>query len=573
MTFLAISFLAGALTVLAPCILPLLPVVVGSAATGRSKATPYVVVLALSLSIILFTFLLKVSTLFIMVPQAFWAYLSGGLLILVGLSFVAPALWEKLPGLNRLSRSSNKLVGTGYQKKSFWGDVLIGFALGPVFSSCSPTYFVILASVLPASLALGTLYLLAYVLGLAIMLILIALIGQRFADKLSGAADSRGWFKRAIGVLFILVGLFIATGYEKKLEIAILNSGIVDSISWEQKLLQGGKTMPTFTTDGKQRYVEIKNPSGFVNTGKNPDGTDMPLTISQFVGKKVILVDFMTYSCINCQRTFPYMTAWYERYRNEGFEIVGIHTPEFAFEKDIDNVRKAMEEAGIEYPVVLDNDYATWRAWGNRYWPRKYLIDIHGNVVYDHAGEGAYVETEMMIRRALQDRALELGEPVPNDMRPLIGTMNPEARKFAQSPEIYFGSLRNELLVGGKRFLPGEQTFTLPASFVLNALYLGGTWDITPEHAESVSEDASIVFRYRARDVFIVASSDLGADVELLQDGKPLGEAAGEDVNDGKIRIQDERLYKIIHNPGGEEHTLEIKVKAGKFKAFTFTFG
>ncbi len=230
MTLLAISFLAGVLTVLAPCILPLLPVVVGSATTAHSKATPYVVVLALSLSIILFTFLLKVSTLFIMVPESFWTYLSGGILILVGLSFVAPALWERLPGLNKLSVSSNKLVGAGYQKKSFWGDVLIGFALGPVFSSCSPTYFIILASVLPASLALGTLYLLAYVLGLAIMLILIALVGQRFADKLSGAADSRGWFKRAVGILFILVGIFIATGYEKKLEIAILNSGIVDSI-------------------------------------------------------------------------------------------------------------------------------------------------------------------------------------------------------------------------------------------------------------------------------------------------------------------------------------------------------
>jgi len=567
MTLLAISFLAGTLTVLAPCILPLLPVVVGSAATGRSRATPYVVVLSVSLSIILFTFLLKVSTLFIMVPEAFWTYLSGGILIMLGLTFVFPSLWENLPGVGRLSRSSNKLVGTGYQKKSFWGDVLIGFALGPVFSSCSPTYFVILASVLPASLALGTAYLLAYTFGLAIMLIMIALIGQRFADRLMRAADSRGWFKRGVGILFIALGLLIASGYEKKFEVWLLESGYVDSVRWEQGLLQrfdAKGAMPTFTTDGKQKYAEITNPSGFVNT----DG----ITIGELVGKKVILVDFMTYSCINCQRTFPYMTAWYERYGNEGLEIIGIHTPEFAFEKNIDNVREAMEEAGIEYPVVLDNDYATWRAWGNRYWPRKYLIDIDGNVIYDHAGEGQYVETEMMIRRALQDRAIKLGEPVPNDTRPLIGTMNPEERKFAQSPEIYFGAWRNELLAGGKRFVEGEQTFAVPGSPVLNALYLGGTWNITHEHAESVS-DASIIFRYRARDVFIVASSDDGADVEILQDGKSLGDAAGEDVNDGKLHIQDERLYKIIRNPGGEEHTLEIKVKGGKLKAFTFTFG
>lgn len=567
MTLLAISFLAGVLTVLAPCILPLLPVVVGSVAAGRSRATPYVVVLSVSLSIILFTFLLKVSTLFIMVPESFWTYLSGGILIFLGLTFVFPSLWENLPGINRLSRSSNKLVGTGYQKKSFWGDVLIGFALGPVFSSCSPTYFVILASVLPASLGLGTLYLLAYVLGLAIMLILIALIGQRFADRLMRAADSRGWFKRGVGILFIALGLLIASGYEKKFEIWLLESGFVDSVRWEQNLLRridAKGSMPTFTTDGMQKYVEITNPSGFVNTDS--------ITIGELVGKKIILVDFMTYSCINCQRTFPYMTAWYERYRNEGLEIIGIHTPEFAFEKNIDNVQKAMEEAGIEYPVVLDNDYATWRAWGNQYWPRKYLIDIEGNVIYDHAGEGQYVETEMMIRRALQDRAIKLGEPVPNDTRPLIGTMNPEERKFAQSPEIYFGAWRNDRLAGGKRFVEGEQTFAVPDSPFLNALYLGGTWNITHEHAESVS-DASIVFRYRARDVFIVASSDEGADIEILQDGKPLGDAAGEDVEDGALRIQDERLYKIIRNPGGEEHTLEIKVKGGKLKAFTFTFG
>jgi cytochrome c biogenesis protein CcdA/thiol-disulfide isomerase/thioredoxin len=568
MTLLAISFLSGVLTVLAPCILPLLPVVVGSAAAGRSRATPYIVVASVSLSIILFTFLLKVSTLFIMVPEAFWTYVSGGILIFLGITFLIPSVWERLPGINRLSRSSNKLVGAGYQKKSFWGDVLIGAALGPVFSSCSPTYFVILASVLPASFALGTAYLLAYTTGLAMMLILIALIGQRFADRLMRAADSRGAFKRIVGIIFIALGLLIASGYEKKFEIWLLESGFVDAVRWEQNLLQrldAKGAMPTFTTDGKRPFVEIKDPAGFVNT----EG----ITIGELVGKKVVLIDFMTYSCINCQRTFPYMTAWYERYRDQGLEIVGIHTPEFAFEKNIDNVRAAMEEVGITYPVVLDNDYATWRAYGNQYWPRKYLIDIEGNIIYDHIGEGGYVETEMMIRRALQDRALKLGEPVPNETEPLVATMRPEEQKFTQSPEIYFGAWRNERLVGGKRFLEGEQTLTLPDSFTLNALYLGGTWRIAREYAESTSDDARIVFRYRARDVFMVASSDDGVDIEILQEGVPVTSAAGEDVIESTLHIQDERLYKLIRNPGGEEHTLEIKVKGGKLKAFTFTFG
>jgi cytochrome c biogenesis protein CcdA len=238
MTLLALSFVAGILTVLAPCILPLLPVVVGSAATGRSKATPYIVVSSLAISIILFTYLLKFSTALIMVPQNFWTYLSGGILILFGLVLIFPALWEKVPGMSRISRGSNKLVSSAYQKKSVWGDVLIGAALGPVFSSCSPTYFVILATVLPASFALGSLYLFTYAAGLSLVLLLIALLGQRFADRLTGFADSRGWFKRAVGVLFIAVGLFVMTGYDKKVQIALLEGGFVDAVKWEQRLLQ-----------------------------------------------------------------------------------------------------------------------------------------------------------------------------------------------------------------------------------------------------------------------------------------------------------------------------------------------
>lgn len=238
MALFIVSFIAGVLTVLAPCILPLLPVVVGSAASGRSKWTPYVVVGSLSISIIVFTYLLKASTAFIMIPPSVWTGISGGVLILFGLVLIFPALWERLPGLAKLQSGSNKLMGAGYQKKNFAGDALIGAALGPIFSSCSPTYFVILASVLPASFALGTLYLLAYVVGLALVLLLIALLGQRFADKLTAFSDSRGWLKKGIGVLFIVLGILIATGYEKKLETQILDSGYFDITGIEQLLLQ-----------------------------------------------------------------------------------------------------------------------------------------------------------------------------------------------------------------------------------------------------------------------------------------------------------------------------------------------
>lgn len=238
MTFFIISFLAGALTVLAPCILPLLPVVVGASAAGRSKATPYVVVGSLALSIIVFTYLLKASTAFIMVPPEVWTYLSGGILMFFGLTLIFPALWEHIPGVSKLSRESNMLVGSGYQKKTLIGDILVGAGLGPVFSTCSPTYFVILASVLPASFLLGTIYLLGYVLGLSLVLLLIALVGERLTARLAGLSDAHGWFKRTLGVLFILLGLAIAVGLEKRVETSILNSGFFDVTKVEQLLLQ-----------------------------------------------------------------------------------------------------------------------------------------------------------------------------------------------------------------------------------------------------------------------------------------------------------------------------------------------
>lgn len=238
MTLLIISFIAGVLTVLAPCILPLLPVVIGSAASGRSRWTPYIVVGSLALSIILFTYLLKVSTALVMVPPYVWTYLSGGIIILFGVSLLFPILWETIPGLAKLSSHSNQLIGVGYYKKSFWGDALIGAALGPVFSTCSPTYFVILASVLPASFTLGTLYLLSYTLGLSLTLLFVGLIGEKLIGKMSVLADSRGLFKRGIGLLFIILGLAIALGYEKKLETAILDGGYFDITKVEQVLLQ-----------------------------------------------------------------------------------------------------------------------------------------------------------------------------------------------------------------------------------------------------------------------------------------------------------------------------------------------
>ena len=316
---------------------------------------------------------------------------------------------------------------------------------------------------------------------------------------------------------------------------------------------------------GDNPYKEIVDPSGFVNT----DG----VTLGELIGKKVIVIDFLTYSCINCQRTFPYLNAWYEKYKDQGLEIVGIHTPEFAFEKDINNVREAMEKFGIKYPIVLDNDYATWRAYGNRYWPRKYIIDIHGNVVYDHIGEGAYEETEEKIRELLALRAEALGTEMSDKNDTLAASTVPKTEISTQSPETYFGSLRNEYLINGTPGKAGKETFILPETLFRNALYLAGTWDMAPEYAEAVS-DSVIIYKYYAKEVYLVADADVETEVEVWQDGDPVDPSRGADVGeDGVVMIKESRLYKLIRNKESSEHILELKVHGPGARFYAFTFG
>jgi len=238
MTLLLLSFLAGALTVLAPCVLPILPVVIGRSVTQGSRNTPLIITLSLSISVFIFTLALKASTALIFIPQDFWKYLSGGILIAFGIFTLFEILWVRIVSALHLQEKANAQFSVGFKKKSIWGDVLMGGALGPVFSTCSPTYFVILATVLPESYAKGVVYILAYVFGLSLVLFGIATLGQRFTSKLEVLANPRGWFKRIIAVLFIAIGLAIVTGFDKKIETRILDAGFFDITTIEQKLLR-----------------------------------------------------------------------------------------------------------------------------------------------------------------------------------------------------------------------------------------------------------------------------------------------------------------------------------------------
>src|SRR3989338_1857126 len=313
------------------------------------------------------------------------------------------------------------------------------------------------------------------------------------------------------------------------------------------------------TTSEFEPAKEISSPDDFINT----DGK--PVTIGELIGKKVVLLDIWTYSCINCQRTIPYLNSWHEKYAGKGLVIIGLQTPEFEFEKIYDNVRAAVQKFGITYPVVLDNDYSTWRAYRNQYWPRKYLIDIKGNVVYDHIGEGAYEENERRIQAALKDRMTVLGEKGTVD----VGVTEEKAVFRSQSPETYFGSARNDNLGNGKANESGTQTLSIPETKLLNLLYLGGTWTIEPEFAVNASS-AVIEFRYKAKEVYFVASSATGQRVKIYNDGVL---QKGDGPVDGTVYIQEDRLYKLIQNERVEEHVLKIEIESSGLKAFTFTFG
>ena len=305
------------------------------------------------------------------------------------------------------------------------------------------------------------------------------------------------------------------------------------------------------------RAKELVAPSGFVNTA--------PMSLTQFVGKKVILIDFMTYSCINCQRTYPYLNAWWDKYKDHGLLIVGIHTPEFDFEKKIENIRAAAKKYGLQFPIVLDNDHGTWNAYGNLYWPREYLVDIYGNIIHDQIGEGDYDETERAIQKALMARKEALGlkdEVVPGGLVSPSGATPMDAAKI-KSEETYFGSGRNTYLGSGIAGLAGLQTMPPPRNMKPNFLYLTGQWDFQSEYAESKTPGAVITYKYDAKNVYLVASSLSGVKLKVLLDGKPLA----------PVLVKEDRLYKIVEGASYGEHTLEITIEGPGLRAYTFTFG
>ena len=349
----------------------------------------------------------------------------------------------------------------------------------------------------------------------------------------------------------------------------IIVIGIISiSYFYDEVDLKRNTTNDTTTLDKTflRTSPELKGISGYINTSSEK--------ISQDIEGKVVLYDFWTYSCINCIRTLPHLTAWDEKYSDEGLVIVGIHTPEFEFEKEYDNVVFATEKFGIKYPVIQDNDKEVWNDFQNRYWPRKYIADHEGYIRFDHIGEGAYKETEKVIQVLLEERSKALGNTL--EKKELVD-LNEFTHATFRTPELYFGFNFAE----GRNQLGNEEgfsknkivTYRLPEKFTQHYFYMEGMWKNNNDGMKLISDSGTIVLNFNAKQVNIVASEN--AILKIEYDGGQIPEQVrGQDVSpDGTVKISEPRLYNLIDSEQEGPHEIIIQVENPGFEIFTFTFG
>jgi cytochrome c biogenesis protein CcdA/thiol-disulfide isomerase/thioredoxin len=572
------SFLAGMLTVAAPCVLPLLPVILGGSVGGsvKDRKRPYIIVASLTCSIFLFTLLLKASSSLIGVDQRVWSVGSGLIVIALGLLMLFPTIWPRIIASLGIESKSQEALSKAYKtENNTWSAILTGAALGPVFSSCSPTYGYLIGNVLPNSVSKGVFYLFVYTVGLAIALLGIALTGRKYLGSIKWATNPKGWFQRAVAVLFIAVGVLVATGYDKKVQTWFVGKDFISLSSVEQKLIPN-TTKPNASTliapldATKPSYfnvVEYPAPE-LVATG---DWFNSPaLKLSELRGK-VVLIDFWTYSCINCIRTLPTLQKWQDTYKDQGLVIIGAHAPEFAFEKVSKNVAEAINDKKLTYPIFQDNDFKTWQAYKNQYWPATYLINKDGNVVRAHFGEGEYDQTE----KAIRDLLAQNGNKPTSELTTPQSTAPPVAA--GQSPETYLGYERGDSrFVNSREFVQDAIASYSGGTIKSNEWSLGGQWTIGPKQSVASGLDSKLSFRFSAKEVYLVLSG--GAEQKsgkVLLNGLPVTSTnnAGDDVSgEGVISPGKPRLYKLIKSDSFiKDGLLELTLPAGtSVNAFTF---
>lgn len=566
------AFVSGLVTILAPCIWPLLPIVLSSTATG-GRRKPLGVTLGIMASFTFFTLTLSyIVSVFHFNPNIL-RLLAVAVIGFLGLTLLLPPLSSRLEGfVSRLSGS----LGPARSRSGFSGGFITGFSLGLVWSPCAGPILATIAT-LAATRSVSiqlVLVTVVYVLGVGIPLFLFASFGSYLFSRTRSVSRFTGRIQQVFGIIMILTALAIFTNYDKIIQVRLLDA-IPSYSSFLYKLEGNGevqKQLDALKGTKEDMLKQMPGDSGLENDGPAPEftgitrwlNTEKPLTLGDLRGT-VVLVDFWTYTCINCIRTLPHVTAWYEKYKSKGFVVIGVHTPEFEFEKDTKNVQDAIKQYRINYPVAQDNTYATWQAYNNHYWPAEYLIDARGNVRRTHFGEGEYEETEAAIQALLKEAGQDVSESVSR-----IEDQTPRTRL---TPETYLGLARMERFVGAAT--QGTKTYSYESPVPTHEFGLSGTWDLDQEMARPHA-GAGLEFHVYAGKVFLVITpQDPAAKIRVLLDGKPASaDRQGSDVIGGYVKLDQPRLYNLIDLHGEtEDHVLKLQFDTGGISLFAFTFG
>jgi cytochrome c biogenesis protein CcdA/thiol-disulfide isomerase/thioredoxin len=602
MWLLVLAYLGGVLTIVSPCILPVLPFVF--ARTGQPFIKSGLPLLAgMVLTFALVATLAAVGGGWVVQVNQYGRWLALLFVALFGLTLLLPRLAERLtrPLVSAGSRLSE---AAGQDNRPRPGaSFLIGVATGLLWAPCAgPILGLILtgAALQGASIA-TTLLLLAYAAGAATSLAAALLLGGKVFALMKRSIGTGEWIRRGLGAAMLVgvaaIALGLDTGLLARLSTAStggIEQALVGKLSG--KSAAGNGTMMaqipaaddtangSMKATGSAMKIADKAPGTLPVEGQLPplngavQWLNSPPLDAQALKGKVVLVDFWTYSCINCLRTLPYVKAWAEKYRDQGLVVIGVHAPEFAFERDVGNVTKAMKELGINYPVAIDNDYRIWRAFNNEYWPAHYFADAQGRIRYHHFGEGDYAESERVIQQLLR----EAGAKTVAD-----GLINADAQGVQQapdmnqvlSPETYVGYQRAEHFVPETSLVPDKvATYNPPANLTLNDWSLGGQWAVGAERATASAPASRIVYRFHARDLHLVLGP--GVDGKPVRfkvsiDGQAPGDAHGVDVApDGSGRVTEQRLYQLVRQTDAvKDRTFSIEFLDPGVSAYAFTFG
>ncbi|HVZ00620.1 MAG TPA: cytochrome c biogenesis protein DipZ [Dongiaceae bacterium] len=614
MTLIVLSYVAGILTIVSPCILPVLPFVFASAG-GPFHRNGLPLLAGLALTFVLFASVATVGGGWIVTANEYGRDAALVLLALFGLTLLIPSLAERIT--RPLVRLGGRLSETGEARSGIAKPLLLGVATGLLWAPCAgPILGLILTgAALQGASAKTVVLLLAYAAGSATSLAVALAAGGRFLGAMKRSLGFDEWLKRALGVAVLAGVALIAVGADRGI---LTRLSSTNTAAIEQWLLDKAPGRSTATTGAPANTMAMTGSNAAMSgamtdsaamtgsmSGEADGGAMMssanaaeavPAGISLDALKgadawfnsdaldaaklkgKVVVVDFWTYSCINCLRSLPYVKAWAEKYADQGLVVIGVHSPEFAFERDQGNVQGAIKDLGVAYPVAIDNDYKIWRAFSNQYWPAHYFFDANGKLRYRHFGEGKYEQSELVIRGLLAERN---GKPAAGDLVKVSATGEQAASDIAdvQSPETYIGMAKQTNFASPEDLLQDEtQTYTAPSDLALNDWGFGGAWTEGAESAALAKAPGKIVFRFHARDLHLVLGP--GADGKPVRfrvtlDGAAPADAHGTDIDaEGDGTVKEQRLYQLIRQPHAvADHTFEIEFLDPGVQAYSFTFG